>query len=71
MPTKTSLQNKHFGNGDYFVTIDHFHKWLRLSYSFVFMLIRPTRLFLVKIFFRILRMGVRLIRLINIKTKEY
>ena len=27
--------------------IEHFHKWLRICYSFVFMLIRPTGLTLV------------------------
>ena len=31
--------------------IDHFHKWQRFCYSFVFMLIRPTGLVLVYTFF--------------------
>ena len=35
------------------------------------MLIRPTSLTLVQIFFWILRMAARLVRLISIKTKEY
>ena len=53
------------------MTIDHFHNWRRICYSFVFMLIGPTGLTLVYIFFCILPMAARLERLISIETKEY
>ena len=41
------LRNKR----SYKTSIDHFHKWRRIFYSFVFMLIRPTGLTLVETFF--------------------
>jgi len=61
-----------FGTFWYF-EIDHFHKINggTYYYPFVFMLIRPTGLTLVEIFFSIVPMAVRLIMLISIKTKEY
>ena len=40
-------------------------------YPFVFMLIRPTGLALVEVFFSDVPIAARLIRLISIKTKEY
>ena len=52
-------------------SIDHFHKWRPIWYSIVFMLIAPTGLILVNIFFWILRIAARLERIIIIKTKEY
>ena len=51
--------------------IDHFHEWRGICFSFVFMLIRPTGLTLVQMFFCILPKSARLERLISIGTKEY
>ena len=53
------------------VTLTTFINGGVFCYSFVFMLIRPTGLILVEIFFWILPMAARLERLICIKTKEY
>ena len=51
-------------------TIDRLHKWRPKKYSFVFVLIRPTSLFLMEHFFCILSVPTRLESLISIKRKE-
>ena len=50
--------------------IDRMHKWRPKKYSFVFVLIRPTSLFLMEHFFCILSVPTRLESLISIKRKE-
>ena len=52
------------------VAIDHFHKWWRRCYSFVFVLIRLPGLVLPSIFFRILPRVARLERLISMEKKR-
>ena len=51
--------------------IGRMHKWRPKKYSFVFVLIRPTSLVLKQLFFCILSVQTRLVRLISTKTKEY
>ena len=63
--------SSHKLNSDRLFLLTTFINGGAFCYSFVFMLIRPTRLTLVEIFFRILPLVVRLIGLISIKTKEY
>ena len=68
---QSTFLSSHKLNSDRLFLLTTFINGGAFCYSFVFMLIRPTGLTLVEIFFRILSMAVRLIRLISIKTKEY
>ena len=63
--------SSHKLNSDRLFLLTTFINGGAFCYFFVFMLIRPSRLTLVEIFFRILPLTVRLIGLISIKTKEY
>ena len=47
------------------------HKWRPKKYAFLSVLIRPTSLVLNELFFCILSVVTRLVRLISTKTKEY